>query len=50
MIYISTSWPRSVDVRDRDEDLTTYRLKGLMVSGMSISAMVGAMRAGSLQD
>jgi hypothetical protein len=49
-VYISFVRSRSSLPHGRDEDLTTYRLKGGMVSETSISAMAGAMRAGSLVD
>jgi len=45
MIYISTSSRKSSSSHDRDEDLTTRRLRGLMVFKTIIRASTDVMRA-----
>jgi len=48
MVIILNICPRSDLVEGRDEDLTTYRLQGGMISETSIGGMARAMRTGSL--
>jgi hypothetical protein len=49
MIYISNSWQDSSFSRVRDEDLTTHRLRGVMVFETNMGAMTGTFCAKLLQ-